>query len=95
MSYGYADPEKDDDPPPASGTTRPHKVYPEVPLVYPGRPVFCTGCCDYDAYMFKKHGNGHGFKVRPPIPGESDCELHKGRRQDRIAELRGQQGGAR
>ncbi len=55
------------------------KVYPEVPAVYPGRPSFCTGCCSWADYLFKKHGDPINFRPKPPIPGEANCAEHKER----------------
>lgn len=59
----------------------PARVYPEVPMVYPGRPSFCVGCAKYADYLHKSGRPRGQWEPRPPIHGEANCPECKAREQ--------------
>jgi hypothetical protein len=64
--------------------------YPVGPMVYPGRPVFCSGCANHSAWLMRNSVDGlstGGFRERAPLPGERNCETCKGREKERDARM--------
>ncbi len=63
-------------------------AYPEVPLIYPGRPNYCSGCCTYQAFLWKRDGEASTFKPRNALPGQANCESCAAREREATAARR-------
>ncbi len=91
ISFPYAEDTEGPEPTPPTSAPRvtPERVYPDVPMFYPGRRTYCTGCCLYSDWLQRRvrQGDPDGewaeklakFKPRDPIRGEANCGSCKDR----------------
>ncbi len=93
ISFPYAEDTPQPDPLAPNDDAEP-RIYPDVPMFYPGRREYCSGCSSHSDYLYaqsRRHPDASmrpdfarryaAFRARPPVRGEASCEECKAKEQ--------------